>query len=580
MPLWDMSSIFPGLESPEYRAAVARLNQQVADLGTLFEEEGVTGGKVPTPESLETVLSATNALLSDLETIGTYAGCLVTVNTRDQVARAAESELDKPQAEVRKLLKRLTTWLATVPAELDLGEVAADHRYSIERAQTRAKHLLPAEQESLVSDLELTGSSAWTKLYGTVSSQIEVTISSGTFTISQIRAMASDAARADRKTAYEAELAAWKQFEEPIAACMNGIKGETLTLAERRAWSSPLAEACFGAAMDESILDAMMTAARESYPMFRRYLKLKARALGNESLAFYDIFAPLPGSDREWPWEEGAAFVAEQFERYSPKLGELARRSYRENWHDVPSRPGKVDGAYCAGIRGGESRILHNYRSSLDSVRTLAHELGHAYHNLCLEGRSALQHETPMTLAETASIFCETVVKNAVLETGTESERLSVLESSITGACQVVVDISSRFLFEQSVFEARKKRELSASELCELMLAAQKETYGDGLSVYHPYMWAAKPHYYSRESYYNFPYMFGLLFGLGLYAHFRAEPTGFHARYDALLSRTGMADAAILASDFGIDIRTPDFWRASLAQIGEDIVAFEGLIGG
>jgi oligoendopeptidase F len=190
-----------------------------------------------------------------------------------------------------------------------------------------------------------------------------------------------------------------------------------------------------------------------------------------------------------------------------------------------------------------------------------------------------MQRETPMTLAETASIFCETIVKNAVLEHGTDAERLTALEAALGGACQVVVDISSRFLFEQNVYDLRSRRELAPRELSEFMLQAQRDTYGDGLdeSQLHPYMWAAKPHYYG-SSFYNFPYMFGLLFGLGLYAEYQRQPDGFHARYDALLSRTGLADAATLASEFGIDIRTPDFWRASLAQIEADVEAFEKLV--
>jgi oligoendopeptidase F len=183
-----------------------------------------------------------------------------------------------------------------------------------------------------------------------------------------------------------------------------------------------------------------------------------------------------------------------------------------------------------------------------------------------------------MTLAETASIFCETIVRQGVLQSGTEEEKKSVLESSLMGSTQVVVDIFSRFLFEQRVFEKRARRELSAEEMCEIMRDAQIETYGDGLNPdeLHPYMWAAKPHYYGR-SFYNFPYMFGLLFGLGLYGVYRENPDSFRAKYDDLLGSTGLADAATLGQWFGIDIRTGRFWEASLRQIELDVIEFENL---
>jgi oligoendopeptidase F len=238
-----------------------------------------------------------------------------------------------------------------------------------------------------------------------------------------------------------------------------------------------------------------------------------------------------------------------------------------------------VDGAYCSHLKGEESRVLLNYKPSFDSVSTFAHEMGHAYHNLCLSSRTAIQRATPMTLAETASIFCETVVRKAVQRKGTDAERGEAVQGALQGSTQVVVDITSRFLFEKSVFERRQHRELSSRELCEIMLESQRETYGDGLddALMHPYMWAVKSHYYGR-SFYNFPYMFGLLFGLGLYAIYEQDPERFKGRYDDLLSSTGMADAATLAAQFDIDIRSEDFWEGSLDRIREDVDLFERLI--
>jgi oligoendopeptidase F len=233
-------------------------------------------------------------------------------------------------------------------------------------------------------------------------------------------------------------------------------------------------------------------------------------------------------------------------------------------------------------LRRDESRILVNYEANYSGMSTLAHELGHGYHNVRLAGRTPLQRDTPMTLAETASIFCETLVKEAALKHATPAASLEMLEASLQGACQVVVDITSRYLFESQVFAKRQARDLSVEEFCELMREVQRETYGDGLDeqALHPYMWAAKPHYYSGGlSFYNFPYMFGLLFGLGLYARYQADPKAFTGSYDELLSSTGLADATTLAKRFGIDLGQPDFWRASLEVIGQDIARFEQLVG-
>ncbi|HLJ81155.1 MAG TPA: M3 family metallopeptidase, partial [Ktedonobacterales bacterium] len=228
-----------------------------------------------------------------------------------------------------------------------------------------------------------------------------------------------------------------------------------------------------------------------------------------------------------------------------------------------------------------ESRVLSNFKPGYPGMSTLAHELGHGYHNLCLAPRAMLQKGTPMTLAETASIFCETLVRSAALEQADAQGQIEILEASLQGSCQVVVDITSRFLFERGVFERRRERELSIDELNALMQQTQRDTYGDGLdeAALHPYMWAVKSHYYSTgRSFYNFPYMFGLLFGLGLYARYQKDAEGFKASYDDLLSSTGLADAATLAARFDIDLRTPDFWRASLDIVRADIDRFEGLV--
>ena len=234
------------------------------------------------------------------------------------------------------------------------------------------------------------------------------------------------------------------------------------------------------------------------------------------------------GKSKFYNWSEAREFTVNHFRNYSSPLADFAERTFIENWHDVPPRKGKSNGAYCASLPGRKaSRIMHNFDGSLDSLFTLAHELGHAYHNECLyqSNRSMLQSDIPMTLAETASIFCETIVVKALLEKTEGKAKLAILEQDLQGATALVIDIYSRFILEATVFEKRQERELSIQELKDSMLQAQKETYGDALSTYHDLMWAHKGHYYiPGTDYYNFPYTFGYLFALGLYAEYERNP--------------------------------------------------------
>jgi oligoendopeptidase F len=366
----------------------------------------------------------------------------------------------------------------------------------------------------------------------------------------------------------------------PLAAALNAIKGEADAVNRRRGWPDALAPVLWTNGVERDALEAMQEAARASFPDFRRYLSAKAALLGHDGgLPWHDLFAPVGDSGGPVGWETATSAVEDVFASYSPTLAELARRALAERWVDAEPRDGKEGGAYCMSVRADESRVLLNFDGSWDSANTLAHELGHAYHNSALAQRSPLQRRTPMALAETASIFCETLMAAASLEGATGAQRLARLDTDLVGSCQVVVDIDSRFRFEQTVFDQRRQGTLGVPELCRIMTDAQSATYGDALSTTHPYMWAVKPHYYST-SFYNWPYTFGLLFGIGLYASYRSDPASFAAGYDDLLSSTGLASAAELAARFGIDLTATTFWASSLDVIRERIDEFVTLASG
>jgi oligoendopeptidase F len=244
----------------------------------------------------------------------------------------------------------------------------------------------------------------------------------------------------------------------------------------------------------------------------------------------------------------------------------LAQKAFDNHWIDAEPRNGKRGGGFCMGVPGvEESRILCNFDGSLEQVSTVAHELGHAFHNECQVGKTIVQRITPMTLAETASIMNETIISNAVLsEAANREEELAILETSLTGATQL----------EKEVFERRVNSELSADDFCEIMLRCQKATYGEALDerFLHKYMWAWKGHYYIPSfSFYNYPYAFGLLFGTGLYSIYKERGRPFVKDYEALLASTGEATPMKLAQRFEIDLRKPGFWRSSLKVIEENV---------
>jgi pepF/M3 family oligoendopeptidase len=533
-----------------------------------------------------------------------YLSLTLSTNAFDEAAQAEKSRLGTQLSQLSGYQKTFVRWLG----ERDLEQLsqhsplARDHRYVLERLAVGAAHMMADAAEALESALAPTAASAWVNLYRDIISKQTVVASIDgkprEYALSELKNFASDPDKDVRQRAYDAEMVLFANHDITIAACLNSIKGHVNTLTTRRGWGdggdggsdgdSALAEALFSSSISKKSLAAMQQACQAAFPMFRRYLKAKAKLLGKETLDWYDLNAPVSQHLPQYTWTDAQDFIITHFASYSDDLAAFAQKAFTQRWIDVPPRKGKVSGAFCARVmREQASRILLNFGGNLDDLFTLAHELGHGYHNDCMYrfGRTVAQASSPMTLAETASIFCETIVVNALLAADEQEDpqaKLAILEQDLLGATQLVVDIHSRFLFEQTVFRKRHNRELSVNELKDAMLEAQAQTYGDAVTpaTYHPYMWAQKGHYYATgRSFYNFPYTFGYLFGLGLYQRYQQNPDTFKQHYDELLSRTGMADATTLAAEFGIDIEAPAFWEASLAVATERIVQFEALVG-
>ena len=589
-PRWDLSNVYPSLESNEFKAAVADYRKQVAELQDYFAEVVTKTTAKTDPKELASIIGDVvdrfNSAQTLSATIEPFISSYATTDSRDKLAMKTRSEFEQASLPMHKLSVQFTAWLGKIASVLDESlkhnPTAQAHAFMLKEAAEQSQYLMSEAEEGLASELNLSGGNAWNKLQGTITSQLTVDFElDGETQKLPMPALINLRTHPDEETrqrAYDAENKAWDSVRETLAACMNGVKGEVTTLNKRRGRQDALHSALDQARIDRETLEAMLGAMQASFPMFRKYFHHKARLIHKENLAWWDIYAPVGKAGTRYTFEEARDFILKAFDQFSPELCSFSERAFDNNWIDAEIREGKRGNGFCMEVQGvKESRILVNFDGSQDQLSTIAHELGHAFHNECAYqfDKTVLQQITPMTLAETASTFCETIVTEAVLsQVKDPQEELAVLEGQLTSAAGVIVDIYSRYLFEKEVFERRAQAELSADDFCEIMERAQRATYGDGLDERHlqKYMWTWKPHYYSTGiSFYNFPYAFGLLFGTGLYAIYKQRGAEFVDDYKALLASTGEASAADLAARFGIDIRTRKFWEDSLAIIGRRV---------
>jgi len=595
-PRWRMDNVFPGLASPELEAAFASISRQTEELDAFLRRAAASTvppeASAATASLLAEAVERLNAVMALADTTDSYIDAFVTTDSRDTLAKKRQSEFEQIDMRLEKVIVRVRMWVGSLAPVLDavipLHPVAQQHAFVLREMAEQARYMMSEAEETLAAELNVSGIGAWSKLQGTLVSQMSVPFElDGEQKMLPMPALINLRSHPDesvRRRGYEAENVAWEGAKEGLAACMNGVRGAMVTLNKRRGRKDAQHASRDANRIDQETLDALLGAMSDSFPMFRRYFRAKARRLGKEQLAWWDLYAPLGRTTTTYSWSHARAFIIENFATFSEDLADLAARSFDEQWIDAEQRTGKRGGAFCMRVRNvKESRILSNFDGSLDQVSTLAHELGHAYHNECIfqAGHSPLNSRLPMTVAETASIMCETIVMEAVLRKATDPlEQLAILDNHINGQAQVVVDIYSRYLFEDEVSTRRAQSELTAAELKEIMERAQAATYGDGLDPRYRqgWMWTWKPHYYNpRLAFYNYPYAFGLLFATGLYAIYQQQGEAFVPAYRALLADTGTGTATDLAARFGINLREKAFWASSLAVIGRSIDLFESL---
>lgn len=584
---WSLDALYTSFDAPEFKRDMERLDQEIEKIQK-WTTENLTDTQNPA-QKLEYYIKMMNEFYHLYTRLSGFTSLTLSTEAKNEVALKYEDVFDQKFTSLTKPEVTFIKWLGkleNLDAIISSNTYVKEHEFFIKEKADENKYLLSDEEEVLISKMKNTGSNAWAKLQEMLSSTLLVDITvdgeQKKLPLPVVRNMAySDNAKL-RKTAYDAELACYKQIETSTAASLNGIKGEVITLAKMRGYASPLEMTVINARMDMETLNAMLAAIKESLPSFHKYFHKKGELLGYKNgLPFFEMFAPVGNAEMKFTYQEARDYIVKNFRTFSDKLADFAANAFDEGWIDAEPREGKRGGAFCSNLHViKESRILSNFDGSFSNMTTLAHELGHGYHGSNLMDETFLNAEYPMPIAETASIFCETIVKEAVLKNANQEEAFTLLENDIGDAGQVIVDIYSRFLFESELFKRREEGAVSVNELKGIMMDAQKQAYGNGLDHdhLHPYMWACKPHYYyASHNFYNFPYAFGLLFAKGLYAEYLKRGDEFVTSYDKLLSVTGKMKIADVTMEMGVDVRNVEFWRGSLKLIEKDIEKFVNL---
>ena len=584
MGKWNLDILYTGFDTEEYANDYKQLESLVPELIAMADK----CKDMPAAEFLVGYIKLSEQITDLTEKLAIYANLRYSANTRDTEAASwlgrimqLMSATAAPTAVVEKAISEIEDLESVIDATPYLHEF----RYRLTNVKRDSKHLLSDKEETILAKMDLSGASAWSDLQSSLTSGVKVKYEGEDITLSAVRNLAYSPDADVRRKAFDAEIAAYDSIKDAVAFALNSIKLQVLTVCELRGYESPLAKSLYQSRMKKETLDALLGAMDEYLPAFRKYLLAKSKALGHEgALPFYDLFAPMGKSDKTYTVEDAKEYLLNIFGKFDSELHDMVKGAFENEWIDFFPREGKVGGAFDCGVPSAkESRVLTNFDGSFSDVVTLAHELGHSFHDRQVFAHSVLNQGYSMPVAETASTFNEVLVMETAIASATDKEeKLALIESQLMDACQIIVDIYSRFLFESSVFENRPMEFMSADRMCELMTAAQKKAYGEGLdeNALHPYMWLCKGHYYSGGlSFYNYPYAFGGLFARGLYAKYKSEGEGFVDTYKAMLKATGVMDVEECAKIAGVDLTDKNFWRQGLQSIAERIDEFCELVG-
>ena len=591
---WDLTSYFPQFNGSEMlqfkeaiRADVAALQTTAANLPALNSESA---------PAWENILLRNEDLSRRMSHLGSYIGCLAAADARNEGYQKEEAELTRSRAELAKLrVELLRAFKATEDktfADFCARPALAGAQNYLARLREEARRAMTAEKEILATDLGIDGIQAWGRLYDTVSAKLEFEMvypdgRHERLPMSQRRSLMDYPDRRVRQAAFDGGNAAWQTVEDTAAAALNAIAGTRLTLNRHRGVDHFLDIALFQAAIGRKTLDAMFEALMANLEIPRRILQLKAKSMGRQRVAWFDLGAPLDLPDREkLSWDKAQSAVAGSFSRAYPALGRFFNdQVIGKNWVDWEPRMGKRPGGFCSSsMLSKESRIFMTFNESLGDMLTLAHEAGHAYHGAMMREVRPYARGYPMTLAETASTFGENVLMNGILDDPavSDSEKARILDIEVGHGAVYLLDIPVRFEFEKSLYEERAKGPLSVSRLKELMVATQRRVIGEVLEPggEDPYFWASKLHFYiTGITFYNFPYTFGYLLSRGLYAIFKAEGDAFLPKYEEFLRRAGSDTAEnVVRQTVGRDIEKAEFWGEAISSLEEPLGQLQRLL--
>jgi oligoendopeptidase F len=526
------------------------------------------------------------SILLSLREADSFVGCLTAENQNDKKAIQLNGRVAMMGAQFNSALTHFDQLLKQIPDDLWQSllkqEALIPVAYPLDERRQLAMEKLSPELESLISDLAVDGYNGWSELYNTTVSKFKLPFEENGKTVELSAGQAHNKLhspdRSVRERVFQQWEETWGQSADFCADALNRLAGFRLQTYKNRGWESILKEPLDINRMSGRTLQVMWDVIERNKPIFVTYLQRKARLLGVESLSWHDVDAPIGSATKPYPFDEAAKLIVEQFRRFSPKLADFSEMAFEKRWVEAEDRAGKRPGGFCTSFPLSEqTRIFMTYANTASNVSTLAHELGHAYHQHVMNDVPGLAQEYAMNVAETASTFAEMIVSDAAVKhAANEEERLALLEDKIQRSVAFFMNIHARFLFETEFYEKRRAGLLSVEELNDLMVSAQKRGYQDALSEYHPHFWASKLHFYiTSVPFYNFPYTFGYLFSAGLYASALKEGAAFEDKYIALLRDTGSMTVEQLAmKHLGVDLTEPDFWQSAVDLAVADVETF------
>lgn len=585
---WDLDVIFSGgSESKEFQAYLETVLNEMQDLMSSVEAFHPDDSESAT--NLATIVTKLEKTMKKLRESFAFISCLSAQNVKDTSASllvAKRSELGAKMGGIRTTLNQK---LASVSEQkwqemlqlVSLQEVA----FILNETRTAAKELLPREQEVLINDLSVDGYNAWGQMYEVIVGKITVEIEEdGEVTYYSVGQAANKMSSPDpefRKYVFKQISKAWEDNADLFGQTLNHLAGFRLQKYKHRGWEDVLKEPLKINRMKRETLDVMWNAISNNKKHFVKYLNKKAELLGKDKLAIYDIGAPLSKTVKKVPYSEAANFIVENFNKFSPKMANFAQMAFEKRWIEAEDRAGKRPGGFCTSFPDSQqTRVFMTYSGTTSNISTLAHELGHAYHQHVMNDIHGLNQGYAMNVAETASTFAEMIVADATVKSAkSNQEKVALLEDKVQRSIAFFMNIHARFLFETRFYEERKNGMVSVNRLNELMIEAQKEAYCDALSEYDPNFWSSKLHFHiTGTPFYNFPYTFGYLFSLGIYAHANKSDKSFEDDYIALLRDTGRMNVEDLAmKHLNVDLTKPDFWEDALALCVKDVEEFISL---